>query len=109
MVNEQNFDAKIYQHAIKWQNEAMRLKQYCCMLVVVSDIKKSKGQVQDQGQYQIGSRRQEVQCLHEGQQPVKGRRIILLLFSAAITCSLSMYELSVLMLQPLNFFLSYFW
>jgi hypothetical protein len=66
--NEQNFDAKIYQHAIKWQNEAMRLKQYCCMLVVVSDIKKSKGQVQDQGWYQIGSRRQEVQCLHEGQQ-----------------------------------------
>ena len=38
---------------------------------------------------------------------VKGRRIVLLLFSAAITCSPSMYELSVLMLRPPNFFLSH--
>ena len=40
---------------------------------------------------------------------VKGRRIVLLLFSAAITCSLSTYELSALMLWPPNFFLSCCW
>ena len=40
---------------------------------------------------------------------VNGRRIVLLLFSAAITCSPSTYELSVLMLRPPNFFLSYCW
>jgi hypothetical protein len=44
-VNVQSFDAKIYQRVIKWQ-KAMRLIQYCCMLVVGSNIKKSKGQGQ---------------------------------------------------------------
>jgi hypothetical protein len=48
MVNVQNFDAKIYQHVIKWQ-KAMRLIKYCCMLVAGSDVKKSKGQGQGQG------------------------------------------------------------
>jgi hypothetical protein len=36
MVNVQSFDAKIYQHLIKWQ-KGMRLIQYCCMLVAGSD------------------------------------------------------------------------
>jgi hypothetical protein len=48
MVYVQNFDAKIYQHVIKWQ-KAMRLVQYCCMLVAGSDVEKSKGQGQGQG------------------------------------------------------------
>jgi predicted GNAT family N-acyltransferase len=42
MVNVQNFDAKIYQHVIKWQ-KAVRLIQYCCMLVAGSDVEKSNG------------------------------------------------------------------
>jgi hypothetical protein len=50
MVNEQSFGAKIYLHVIRWQ-KAKRQKQYCCMLVAVSDIEKLKEQVEDQGWY----------------------------------------------------------
>ena len=66
MVNEQSFGAKIYRHVIRWQ-KAKRQKQYCCMLVAVSDVKKLKEQVEDQGRYRTGNGRQEGQCLHEGQ------------------------------------------
>ena len=64
--NEQSFGAKIYRHVIRWQ-KAKRQKQYCCMLVAVSDVEKLKEQVEDQGRYRTGNGRQEGQCLHEGQ------------------------------------------
>jgi hypothetical protein len=61
----------------------------CLLRYLMSKSQRGRCRV-DQEQYQTGSGRQEVQCLHEGQQAVvKGRRttIVLLLFSAAITFS----------------------
>jgi hypothetical protein len=58
MVNVQNFDAKIYQHVIKWQ-KAMRLIQYCCMLVATLKSQRGRGRVRvrDSTKQEMGGKR----------------------------------------------------
>ena len=88
-------------------DEADIVLLYACCGIQCQKVKGAgAGCIRGSTKQEVGGKRSNASM---GVNSKRKKEIVLLLFSAAITCSLSTYELSVLMLRPLNFFLSYFW